>query len=150
MSSTPFPLAGGTATGFNQATFQAVPQTQVPLVTGYNEFAFYFDDQQLPVDQFSRSTLADAGVISNIPNDEAITGVDLCATGYTSMRGWALIGYCANPATAVVGSIIIARCQGEYGGEIVEPPPPPPPDRCPPMAPCDILPDLSFLQEPNE
>lgn len=150
MSTTPFPVGGGTAAGYNQATFIPVPQTQVSLVTGHSQNFFYFQNLLLPVDQLTSSTTVDLAAIDSIPDEEATIDSN-CASAYTAINGYAIIGFCANGLTVVDGGIIIARCQGEYGGEIVPPEPPEPPGgRCPAMAACDIIPDLTFLQEPNE
>ncbi len=150
MSAAPFPLAGGTAAGYNQSTFSPTPQIQLSLVLGHSDFAFFFAGEPLPVDTFIRETQADIAAFLEISSTEATIGGS-CAIGYTSVEGWALISFCGNTTTPVGGSVIIARCQGEYGGEIVEPPVPPPPGgRCPEMAACDIIPDLTFKQEPNE
>lgn len=151
MSTMPFPVGAGTAAGYNQSTFDAVAQTQVSLITGHSQNFLYFQNLTVPVDPLQSGTFVDLEAIESIPFGEA-TIDENCASAYTAINGYAMIGFCANGLTVINGAIIIARCQGEYGGEIVEPPNPPEPpvDRCPPMALCDILPDLSFLQEPNE
>jgi len=144
--------------GWNNATFEP-PAGIDPVENEIIEPSLVNWDSFLPIsgaDFLLFSTSTNVFILTPIPETAAVIdddGTPECAWGHSAALGALILEECAWPEAVVLGGITIGECGATFNEGVFpppEPPPPTPPERCPEAAPCDIVPDLSFLQEVAE